>query len=118
MYDSNNIFAKIITGEIPAKKIYEDNYVIAINDINPVAPIHILVIPKNGYKDFTTFIGNASNEEITHYYKAIKKIADDAGAKDYRVITNNGKGAGQSVFHFHSHIIGGREITGLIDKGL
>lgn len=113
-YDSNNIFAKIISGEIPAKKIYEDEHVIAINDINPVAPVHILVIPKGSYLDFADFTNNASADEVAHYFKTINKIAKEQGLEEYRLISNKGAQSGQSVFHFHTHIIGGAKISGLI----
>lgn len=114
MYDSNNVFAKILRGEINSPKIYEDDYVIAINDINPVAPIHILIIPKGQYVDFADFIANASQDMIVGYYQAIKKIADDKALSDYRVITNKGSGVGQTVFHFHTHLISGKKFLGLI----
>ncbi len=110
-YDKNNIFAKIISGELPTKRIYEDDYLIAINDINPVAPVHILVISKNEYVDFKDFIAKASNIEITNYYNKISEIAKKNGLEGYRVITNIGKKGGQTVFHFHTHIIGGMDLS-------
>lgn len=116
MYDKDNIFAKIIDGRVNVKKIYEDEYLIAIQDANPVAPIHILVIPKGEYTDFDDFVSKASENKIVHYYRMIKKIASDAGAKQYRLISNRGKNAGQSVFHFHTHIISGNFKSGLIDQ--
>lgn len=118
MYNKENIFAKIIDGAIPTEKLYEDEMLIAIRDINPAAPVHILVIPKGEFIDFADFVANASRELIAHYYQTIAKIAKEHNAGDYRLVTNRGKGAGQSVFHFHTHIIGGREIKGLIDNGL
>lgn len=117
-YDANNIFARIISGEIASDKIYEDETVIAINDINPVAPVHVLVIPKKHYVDFSEFIGNNSEEGILNYYKAIKKITDQLGLDSYRLVTNKGSASGQSVFHFHTHIIAGSKNHNLIDKGL
>ncbi len=74
MYDTNNIFAKIIRGEIPSSKVYEDEYIIAINDINPVAPIHIVVIPKGEYKNFDEFSQKARPEELTHYFRKISHV--------------------------------------------
>lgn len=115
-YDSNNIFAKMISREVPVEKIYEDDTLIAINDINPVAPAHILVIPKGSYADFADFTNSASAEEVAHYFKTIAVIAKDQGLEQYRLISNKGAESGQSVFHFHTHIIGGTKISGLIDK--
>lgn len=116
MYDENNIFAKIISGEIASDKIYEDDYVIAINDINPVAPVHMLVIPKKPYADFADFISRADKDEISHYFSSIRNIAENQGLEEYRLVSNKGSSAGQSVFHFHTHIIGGKTIHGLIDS--
>ena len=118
MYDANNIFAKIISGEIVTNKIYEDDKLIAIKNINPEAPIHLLVIPKNNYVDFTDFTKNATTEEITHYFKMVSLIARDNGAKEYRIVSNNGISSGQSIFHFHTHILSGLTNKELIDKNL
>ena len=118
MYNKDNVFAKIIDGKIPSEKIYEDDKLIAIHDAHPVAPIHILVIPRQGYLDYHDFINNASHADIVHYYQTIAKIAQKLGAEDYRLVTNKGAGVGQSVFHFHTHLISGRIVTGLLDKGL
>ena len=114
MYNKNNIFAKIISGEIPAEKLYEDEMVIAIKDITPAAPIHILVMPKGEYTDFSDFVEKASLAEITHYFKTIAKIAKDNGANEYRTVSNNGLSSGQSVFHFHTHILSGFKNINLI----
>lgn len=114
MYDKENIFAKIIRGELPSTKLYEDEHLIAINDIYPVAPIHILVMPKGQYTDFQDFSQKATSEEIAHYFKKISDIAKDCGAEEYRIVTNNGASCGQSVFHFHTHIIGGSKFNKLI----
>ena len=118
MYDKNNIFAKIINGDIPAEKLYEDEKVVAIKDINPAAPIHILVIPKGAFIDFADFVTNSSPEDIAYYFKTIEKIAKDSGAKDYRLVSNKGETAGQSVFHFHTHILSSSNNNNLIDKNL
>lgn len=110
MYDINNIFSKIIKGEVEAKKLYEDENVLAFFDINPVAPIHVIIIPRAAYVDFNDFIKNASAAEISSYYKAISNIVQLLDLKDnsYRLVTNIGEQAGQTIFHFHTHIIGGR----------
>jgi diadenosine tetraphosphate (Ap4A) HIT family hydrolase len=118
MYDANIIFAKIISGVIATDKIYEDNKLIAIKDVNPEAPIHLLVIPKNNYIDFADFTNNASSEEIAHYFKMVSLIAKENGAKEYRIVTNKGESSGQSVFHFHTHILSGLTSKELIDKNL
>jgi diadenosine tetraphosphate (Ap4A) HIT family hydrolase len=118
MYDKNNIFAKIISGDIAAEKLYEDDKILAIKDINPAADIHILVVPKEPYIDFADFISRASQEDISHYFKTVEKIAKESGSEDYRLITNKGEAAGQSVFHFHTHILSGLSNNELIDKNL
>lgn len=116
MYDENNIFAKIINQEIPATVIYEDANILAFNDINPVAPIHIIVIPKKEYIDYQDFITKASSEEIKDYFQKLSHIAKIVGLNNdgYRLTTNKGSKSGQSIFHFHFHIIGGKEFSKLI----
>lgn len=114
MYDTENIFAKIIRGEIPSSKIYEDEYLLAIKDVNPVAPIHILVIPKGEYRDFHEFSQRAKSSELAHYFKKISDIAKDQGVSEYRIVSNTGSASGQTVFHFHTHIISGSSFSRLI----
>jgi histidine triad (HIT) family protein len=118
MYDRNNIFAKIINGDIETKKIYEDDQLVAIHDIKPVAPVHILVIPKGEYVDYADFVLKAQLKEIVHYFKMVAIIAKEHGVEHYRVVCNKGADVGQSVFHFHTHIIGGAKISKLIDNEL
>jgi diadenosine tetraphosphate (Ap4A) HIT family hydrolase len=118
MYDQNNIFAKITRGEIESTKLYEDDILIAIKDLNPAAPIHILVIPKGRYMDFSDFVENAPEENVSHYFKTIAKIAKENGAEEYRIVSNKGNSEGQSVFHFHTHILSGSKNINLIDKDL
>jgi diadenosine tetraphosphate (Ap4A) HIT family hydrolase len=110
MYDENNIFAKILRQEIPCNKIYEDEYVLAFDDIAPKAPVHILIIPKNSYKDFAHFSTHATQQELVNYFRVIPEIAAIAKVNDsgYRLITNNGKDANQLVYHFHMHMLGGK----------
>jgi len=107
-YDTNNIFAKIIRGEIPCDKVYEDDKILAFNDINPKAPVHILVIPKGEYRSFDDFIAKASKEEVIYFFKKVQEIAKKKGVSKsgYRIVANHGKKAGQIVFHFHIHILG------------
>lgn len=113
-YDTNNIFAKIIRNEIPCKKVYEDDMVIAFYDIHPVAPTHVLVIPKGEYLDYSDFISKASDTQISHYFTKLKEIAKLLGLPSYRIVSNSGEQSGQTVFHFHTHIIGGKTISGLV----
>jgi len=113
MYDSDNIFAKIIRGEVTTNKVYEDEYIIAIHDAYPVAPIHILVIPKGNYTGFDDFISKASSQEVANYFQKISEIANTATADGYRLVTNVGKRSGQTIFHFHTHIISGKEFTNI-----
>ena len=114
-YNPENVFAKIITGKIPANKVYEDEHLLAFHDIQPAAPVHILVIPKGSYIDYGDFVSKASTEEIAYFFKKIDDIAKNLGLVDsYRLISNKGNRSGQSVFHFHVHIIGGRKIDNLI----
>ncbi|MDX1924314.1 MAG: HIT domain-containing protein [Rickettsiaceae bacterium] len=111
-YDKNNVFAKILRGEIPAKKVYENDYALAFFDIAPVAPTHILVIPKGEYVNFSDFIQNARPDEISGYYIAAEETAKIAGVSEYRIVSNSGKSSGQTVFHFHTHIIAGKILGG------
>ncbi|MCK5519169.1 MAG: histidine triad nucleotide-binding protein [Alphaproteobacteria bacterium] len=115
-YDTNNIFAKILRGEIPCKKIYEDNHVLAFHDITPKAPVHILVIPKGAYTDLSDFTKRAKSEEITALFRAFGQIASDNGLdqKGYRMISNNGTDGGQEVPHLHLHLLGGRELGRMV----
>ena len=114
-YDNDNIFAKILREEIPCEKVYEDDNVLAFNDISKAAPVHILVIPKNAYTCFADFSTKATGEEIATFFKTIDKIAAEQDLDDgFRLITNNGKNASQTVPHFHVHILGGRALGGLL----
>lgn len=115
-YDSNNIFAKILRGEIPNKTVYEDDAVLAFHDVHPAAPTHVLVIPKGEYTSFHDFTEKASETEIARFFKTVRKIAAELGVPEtgYRLITNHGKHGSQSVPHFHIHILGGRGLGGLV----
>jgi histidine triad (HIT) family protein len=111
-YDSNNIFAKILRGEIPCNKVYEDEHVLAFHDISPQAPVHILVLPKGLYTDMDHFTAEASPEEIAALFKALGNIAREAGLDQggYRVISNCGVNSGQEVPHLHVHLVGGHPL--------
>jgi len=115
-YDKNNIFAKILRGEIPCKKVYENDHVLAFHDINPQKKIHILVIPKGEYVDFDDFNKKASEKEIVEFNKAVTHVANLAGSKDkgYRVLTNIGSDGGQEVPHLHFHIFAGEKIGKMV----
>ena len=114
-YDSNNVFAKILRGEIPCKQVFENEYALAFHDIAPNAPVHVLVIPKGSYRNYADFLGQASDAEITGFFKAVHEVAAQLGVSDaFRLITNNGTKVGQSVDHFHVHILGGRTLGALV----
>ena len=115
-YDKENPFAKIIRKEIPTDIVYEDDVCLAFNDISPAAPIHVLVVPKGEYISFHDFAQKAGEQEVSAFFRSVRKIADDLGLDDngYRVIFNHGADASQTVFHFHVHIIGGRALGGLV----
>jgi histidine triad (HIT) family protein len=115
-YNSQNLFAKIIRKEIPCNKFYEDERVIAFYDISPVAPIHILVLPKGEYISFDDFVSKAAAIDVANFFQTIQKIANQAGvvANGYRLIMNHGANASQTIDHFHVHIIAGKALGGLI----
>lgn len=113
MYDKNNIFAKIIRGEIPAEKLYEDEQILAIKDAYPMAPVHILVIPKGEYTSFDDFTKKASIEEIGYFYKVAHSICSDLNLNEngYRILSNIGEHGLQSVPHMHLHILAGEKLS-------
>ena len=118
-YDNNNIFAKIIRGEIPCTKIYEDDYVLSFYDINPQKKIHALVIPKGKYIDLDHFSLNASSEEIVGLLKGINIVAKKLGistevGKGYRALANINEHGGQEVPHLHFHIFGGEKVGKMV----
>ena len=115
-YDKNNIFAKILRGEIPCKKVYENDHVLAFHDINPQKKMHVLVIPKGAYVDLDDFNNKASEKEIVELNKAISHVSNLLGAKDngYRALTNIGRDGGQEVPHLHYHIFAGEKIGNMV----
>lgn len=113
-YDSTNIFAKILRGEIPCNTLYEDEYALAFPDIAPAAPTHILVIPKGAYISFADFMARATPAEVQGFYAAVSKVAAAHGLEHFRLISNNGAGAGQTVHHFHVHILAGKKMSHLL----
>ena len=115
MYDENNIFAKILRKEIPCDKIYEDEFSLFFNDINPQAKIHVLGIPKFPCTNFSDFLKNADNENITSFFKSVQLVINNLNIENtgYRLITNSGEDGGQEVPHFHIHILAGEKIGSL-----
>ena len=113
MYDKNNIFAKIIAKEIPSKLIYEDDQIIAFHDIHPVAPVHALVIPKGQYIDYSHFMEAAPPEIQLYFFKKVASLAKELCGEHFRLCANNGAMSGQTIFHFHMHIIGGKQLGGM-----
>lgn len=118
-YDPNNIFARILRGEIPCKKVYEDDHVLAFHDINPQAPLHVLVIPKGAYVSLDDFSARASDAEIAALFRTTGKLARDLGAAEdgYRILANIGRDGHQEVPHLHIHIFAGRDLGRMIGKG-
>ena len=119
-YDENNIFAKILRGEIPCKKIYEDDHVLSFHDINPQKKIHALVIPKGKYIDFDDFSQKASPEEMVGLFKGISLVAKKLGisvdtGKGYRALTNISEHGGQEVPHLHFHLFGGEKVGKMVE---
>ena len=117
-YDDSNIFARILRGEIPCRKVYEDDHVLAFHDINPLAPVHILVIPKGAYVSWDDFSERAPAEEIAGLVRAVGTISRDEGlvAPGYRVLANVGAHSGQEVPHLHVHIFGGRPLGPMLAR--
>ena len=111
-YDDSNVFARILRGELPCKKVYEDEWALAFHDVNPLAPVHILVIPKGPYVSWDDFSAKASDEEIAGFVRAVGKVARDQGlvAPGYRLLANVGRNSGQEVPHLHVHIFGGQPL--------
>ena len=117
-YDPKNVFAKILRSEIPCDRVYEDDWALAFKDINPQAPVHILVVPKGEYVSSDDFAANASDAEIAGFFRAIGEIArlSDIVNSGYRILANHGRDGHQEVPHFHIHIFGGRDLGGMIKR--
>ena len=115
-YDPNNVFAKILRGEIPCTKVYEDDWSLAFHDIAPQAPVHVLVIPKGAWVSWDDFSARAPAEEIAGFVRAVGKVARDLGlvAPGYRLLANVGHGGGQEVPHLHVHLFGGKPLGRMI----
>jgi len=117
-YDPNNVFARILRGEIPCERLYEDSFAIAFADISPQAPVHVLVIPKGSYVSMADFSARADDAEIAGFFKAVGEVARrlDLEAGGYRMLANHGADAGQEVPHFHVHLFAGRPLGRMVAK--
>ena len=117
-YDDNNIFARILRGEIPCRKVHETPHALAFHDINPQAPTHVLVIPKGPYRSWADFSAHASDEDIAGFVRAVGETARLLGleAPGYRLLANAGVHAHQEVPHLHVHIFGGRQMGAMLPK--
>jgi histidine triad (HIT) family protein len=111
-YDPNNVFARILRGEIPCRKVYEDEHVLAFHDIQPLAPTHVLVIPKGAYVSWDDFSARASDAEIAAFVRAAGEVARQQGVAEsgYRLLVNAGRDARQEVPHLHLHVCGGADL--------
>ena len=117
-YNKENIFAKILRGEVFCDKIFESDFSLAFKDVSPRAKIHVLVVPKKAYITFTDFVLKSSNEEKTDIFNTILKVVEKENIKEsgYRLITNSGKDGHQEVQHLHFHVLGGQSLGGFIKK--
>ena len=117
-YDRNNVFARILRGELPCTKVYEDEHVLAFRDINPQAPVHVVLIPKGEYASIDDFAATASPAEQAAFVRAVGEVAKAEGIVEggYRVLANHGKAAHQEVAHFHLHIFGGGDLGPMLRR--
>ena len=117
-YDDGNIFARILRGELPNKTVMESEHSLAFHDINPLAPIHVLVIPKGRYVSWDDFAAKASDAEIVDFTRTVGKVAEMVGAdqQGYRILSNIGKRGGQEVPHLHVHIFGGAPLGPMLAR--
>ena len=117
-YDRNNVFARILRGELPCSRVYEDEHVLAFRDINPQAPTHIIIIPKGEYVSVDDFSEKASDAESAAFLRAVGRIAKQEGvvAGGYRILANHGAAAHQEVPHFHLHLFGGRDLGPMLRR--
>lgn len=115
-YDPANIFARILQGDIPCRKVYEDDHALAFHDVNPKAPTHLLVIPKGPYVSFLDFTKAAPSDLQAGFWAAVEKVVaqEKLDDKGFRLISNCGVHGGQEVPHFHVHLLGGQQLGGLV----
>ncbi|MGG5809349.1 histidine triad nucleotide-binding protein [Falsiroseomonas sp. CW058] len=117
-YDDTNIFARILRGEIPCRRVHEDDFALAFHDIYPQTPVHVLVIPKGPYVSFADFSAKATEAEVAGFWRAVGQVARELGleATGYRILSNMGEDGGQEVPHFHVHVFGGRRVGRMVPK--
>lgn len=117
-YDDGNVFARILRGELPCDKVHESEHALAFRDINPLAPIHVLVIPKGKYVSMDDFTARASAEEVAGFFRAVGETARKLGAdtSGYRILANHGRDANQEVPHFHVHLFGGAPLGPMLKR--
>ncbi|MFZ1426888.1 MAG: histidine triad nucleotide-binding protein [Geminicoccaceae bacterium] len=117
-YDPSNVFARILRGEIPARKVYEDEWALAFHDINPLAPVHVLVIPKGAYVSMADFSAQASDAEFLGFFRAVGKVARELGLDErgYRMLANHGPDSHQEVPHLHVHLFAGAPLGPMLKK--
>lgn len=117
-YDTNNVFARILRGEIPCRQVYEDDWALAFHDINPLAPVHVLVIPKGAYVSMADFSAQASDAEIVGFVRAVGAVARQLGLDEpgYRLLANHGAAANQEVAHLHVHLFAGAPLGPMLKK--
>lgn len=118
-YDEQNVFARILRGEIPCRRVFENEHALAFHDITPRAPVHVLVIPKGAYVSFADFSAQASPDEIAGFFRAVGQVASQLGLDEpgYRLLSNMGANGGQEVPHFHVHLFGGAWLGPMIKPG-
>jgi len=117
-YDTNNVFARILRGDLPCRKIHEDPWALAFHDLNPQAPVHVLVIPKGAYVSFADFASQATDAEIAGFWRAVGQVAKALTLEisGYRILSNMGVHGGQEVPHFHVHLFGGNALGRMIAR--
>jgi len=118
-YDDGNVFARILRGEIPARRVFEDDWAVAFHDIAPQAPVHVLVIPRGRYCSLADFSADAPAEALAGFWRAVGRVARELGLEPggYRALCNTGVDAGQEVGHFHVHLFGGRRLGRMVPPG-
>ncbi len=117
-YDDNNIFARILRGEIPSQRVFENDWAVAFHDINPQAPVHVLVIPRGRWRSWADFAARAGEAEIAGFVRAVGQVAHDLGLEEpgYRLLANAGLDAHQEVPHLHVHLFGGRPLGPMLAR--
>jgi len=117
-YDPNNVFARILRGEIPCRKVHEDEWALAFHDVNPLAPVHVLVIPKGPYVSMADFAATATDAEIVGFVRAVGSVARQLGLDEpgYRILANHGAAANQEVPHLHVHLFAGAPLGPMLKR--